>query len=62
MNGGGSFHCIPDVDDDCISDSQVNTHGALLFSSTTTYFRVHLHINEARGMECNYSTGGTQQQ
>ena len=27
MNGGGSFHCIPDVDDDCISDSQVKTHG-----------------------------------
>ena len=34
MNGGGSFHCIPDVDDDCISDSQVKTHGALLFSTT----------------------------
>ena len=27
----GSFHCIPDVDDDCISDSQVKTHGSLLF-------------------------------
>ena len=31
MNGGGSFHCIPDVDDDCISDSQVKTHVSLLF-------------------------------
>ena len=31
MNGGSSFHCIPDVDDDCISDSQVKTHGSLLF-------------------------------
>ena len=44
MYGEGPFHCIPDVDDDCISDFQVKTHGALLFSSTTTVFINKHHL------------------
>ena len=48
MNGEGPFYCIPDVDDDCISDSQVMmTHGAVVFkcfpSTTITSNKNHFH-------------------
>ena len=60
MNGGGLFHCIPDVDDDCISDSQVMmTHGAVVFkcfpSTAIRIISTKVYRNGRKSSVCPYT-------